>query len=125
LDIDETGTSGRARSGERRSLPLHSLDVSMRQGLVSKVYRIYAAATTSCSARHSSSGWILNPGPGLALPLYLRWLKDHQSKLIPLSDNLVDIVWGSDRPARALNHVFPLLIEFTGITPPEVARLLC
>lgn len=43
-------------------------------------------------------------------------LKDRQSELVSLSDNLVDIVWGSDRPARTLNHVFPLSIEFTGQT---------
>ncbi|KAF9788041.1 Creatinase/aminopeptidase [Thelephora terrestris] len=41
-------------------------------------------------------------------------LKGRQSELVSLSENLVDIVWGTDRPARSLNHVFPLPIKFTG-----------
>lgn len=42
-------------------------------------------------------------------------LNDRKSELVSLSENLVDIVWGSKRPARDLNAVFPLSIEFTGI----------
>jgi len=42
-------------------------------------------------------------------------LKDRKSELVSLSENLVDIVWGSKRPARNLNAVFPLSIKFTGI----------
>ncbi|KAF9653718.1 Creatinase/aminopeptidase [Thelephora ganbajun] len=41
-------------------------------------------------------------------------LKDRQSELVSLSDNLVDIAWGSDRPARTLNPVYPLSTEFAG-----------
>jgi len=44
-----------------------------------------------------------------------RSLKDRKSELVSLSENLVDIVWGSKRPARNLNAVFPLPIKFTGI----------
>lgn len=52
-------------------------------------------------------------------------LKGRQSELVSLSQNLVDIVWGSDRPARDLNHVFPLSIEFTGIDRPGFVLLPC
>ena len=50
-------------------------------------------------------------------------LKDRQSGLVSLSDNLVDTVWGSDRPARTLNPVFPLSIEFSGIVCDTVSPL--
>jgi len=33
--------------------------------------------------------------------------------------NLVDIVWGTDQPARPENPVFPLEIEFAGKTWDE------
>lgn len=49
-------------------------------------------------------------------------LKDRQSELVSLSDNLVDIIWGSDRPARNLNPVFPLSVEFAGIICDKVVQ---
>lgn len=52
-------------------------------------------------------------------------LKDRQSELVSLSENLVDAVWGSDRPARTLNPVFPLSIEFSGALCDEVAPTPC
>ena len=32
------------------------------------------------------------------------------------TENLVDKVWGSDRPARPKSHVFPLEIKYSGMT---------
>lgn len=65
--------------------------------------------------------------------LRLRWvadaeslkksLKDRQSELVSLSNNLVDLVWGSDRPPRSLNPVFPLSMKFTGTVGSKVALI--
>ena len=37
-----------------------------------------------------------------------------ESELVPLSLNLVDEVWGKERPARPTNPVFPLDIKYAG-----------
>ncbi len=42
------------------------------------------------------------------------------SKLIPLSTNLVDEVWGSKRPPRPASKVFALDIKYTGRKLPWV-----
>lgn len=52
-------------------------------------------------------------------------LKDRKSELVSLSDNLVDAVWGSDRPPRTLNAVFPLSKEFTGTIYDKVFQTPC
>lgn len=38
-----------------------------------------------------------------------------KSELVPLSHNLVDIVWGSERPRRPKNLVFPLDVKYSGL----------
>jgi hypothetical protein len=43
-------------------------------------------------------------------------LATRESELVSLSDNLVDLVWGSDRPARPKSVIFPLDIKFSGWT---------
>ena len=39
------------------------------------------------------------------------------SKLVPLSVNLVDEVWGSERPPRPASKVFALDIKYAGKNP--------
>jgi Xaa-Pro aminopeptidase len=46
------------------------------------------------------------------------------SELISLDKNLVDIVWGQDRPARPKSKVFPLEIKYSGVTSQDkIARI--
>ena len=52
-------------------------------------------------------------------------LKDRQSELVSLSDNLVDVVWGSNRPARTLNPVSLLSTKFSGILHDRVVPTPC
>jgi Xaa-Pro aminopeptidase len=52
-------------------------------------------------------------------------LKDRQSELVSLSENLVDAVWGADRPARVLSPVFSLSMEFSGTICDEVLSTPC
>jgi Xaa-Pro aminopeptidase len=50
-------------------------------------------------------------------------LKEKESVLVPTA-NLVDQVWGSERPPRPSNEVFPLEENFTGkSTHDKIARL--
>ncbi|PVG02009.1 putative aminopeptidase P, cytoplasmic [Serendipita vermifera] len=50
-------------------------------------------------------------------------LKEKESVLVP-TENLVDQVWGSDRPPRPSNEVFPLEENFNGkSTHDKIARL--
>ncbi|KAI0691006.1 Creatinase/aminopeptidase [Cerioporus squamosus] len=46
-------------------------------------------------------------------------LEPKQSELVSLSKNLVDLVWGSDRPPRPANTVFPLDAKYSGETHTE------
>ncbi|TFK83165.1 Creatinase/aminopeptidase [Polyporus arcularius HHB13444] len=46
-------------------------------------------------------------------------LEPKQSELVSLSKNLVDLVWGSDRPPRPASKVFPLDVKYSGETPTE------
>lgn len=48
-------------------------------------------------------------------------LAEHGHQLVAVSDNLVDAVWGNDRPARASNPVFTLPVKWTG--KPVSAKL--
>jgi len=50
-------------------------------------------------------------------------LKPLESTLVPTS-NLVDKVWGKERPSRPSNSVFPLEEQFTGKSSKDkIARL--
>ena len=40
-------------------------------------------------------------------------LKPRESELVPIDQNLVDVVW-KDRPARPQNVVHPLDVKYTG-----------
>ncbi|KDQ10491.1 hypothetical protein BOTBODRAFT_36195 [Botryobasidium botryosum FD-172 SS1] len=46
-------------------------------------------------------------------------LKGRKSELVPIDENLVDQVWGSDRPARPQNKIFPLDVKYAGKTSKE------
>lgn len=41
-------------------------------------------------------------------------LKAVESFLIPLSENLVDTVWGAKRPSRPANKIIPLDVKYSG-----------
>ena len=41
------------------------------------------------------------------------------SELVPLSQNPVDVVWGSDRPSRPKNPVFALDVKYSGLNMPR------
>ncbi|KZT24163.1 Creatinase/aminopeptidase [Neolentinus lepideus HHB14362 ss-1] len=41
-------------------------------------------------------------------------LANKNSQLVPLRDNLVDQVWGNERPQRPTNKVFPLKLKYSG-----------
>ena len=34
--------------------------------------------------------------------------------MTPVTDNLIDIIWGSDRPSRSEQNIKPLDIKYTG-----------
>jgi Xaa-Pro aminopeptidase len=38
-----------------------------------------------------------------------------KSELVHLSQNPVDIVWGSERPQRPKNPIFPLDVKYSGL----------
>jgi Xaa-Pro aminopeptidase len=46
-------------------------------------------------------------------------LTESNSELISLEKNLVDIVWGQDRPARPKSKVFPLEIKYSGVSSQD------
>ncbi|EIW74358.1 Creatinase aminopeptidase [Coniophora puteana RWD-64-598 SS2] len=51
-------------------------------------------------------------------------LTPRASELVSLEKNLVDVVWGSERPARPQNKIFPLPDNYTGESlPDKLARL--
>jgi Xaa-Pro aminopeptidase len=37
-----------------------------------------------------------------------------QSQLVPIEENLVDVVWGAERPARPTHPAFALDIKYAG-----------
>jgi hypothetical protein len=41
-------------------------------------------------------------------------LEPRKSELVSLKDNLVDIVWGKERPAQPRNKIFQLDIKYSG-----------
>jgi len=41
-------------------------------------------------------------------------LKPKESELVPLDANLVDQVWGKERPPRPTNPIFPLEVKYAG-----------
>ncbi|KIJ22785.1 hypothetical protein M422DRAFT_39923, partial [Sphaerobolus stellatus SS14] len=51
-------------------------------------------------------------------------LASKQSELVPLSVNLVDEIWGKDRPARPSNLVFPLEVTYAGVSFVDKIRTL-
>jgi len=46
-------------------------------------------------------------------------LAESDSKLISLEKNLVDIIWGKNRPARPKSKVFPLEIKYSGVSSQD------
>ncbi|KAL5476886.1 hypothetical protein ACEPAI_3072 [Sanghuangporus weigelae] len=46
-------------------------------------------------------------------------LEQRESELVPLIKNPVDEVWGSQRPARVKNKVFPLEVKYSGRSSKE------
>ncbi|KAG9311846.1 Creatinase/aminopeptidase [Chiua virens] len=46
-----------------------------------------------------------------------------KSELVPLSQNPVDIVWGSERPRRPKNPVFALNVKYSGLNHSFAAKL--
>jgi Xaa-Pro aminopeptidase len=44
----------------------------------------------------------------------IKKLQPRECTLVPVSENLVDIVWGSERPARPATEVIPLDIKYAG-----------
>ncbi|THH04905.1 hypothetical protein EW145_g5189 [Phellinidium pouzarii] len=46
-------------------------------------------------------------------------LEKKKSKLVPLGENPIDIIWGYDRPVRVKNKIFPLGIKYSGTSFQE------
>jgi Xaa-Pro aminopeptidase len=42
-------------------------------------------------------------------------LVPQNSELVSIDENLVDVVWGKERPAQPCNKVFPLDIKYSGM----------
>lgn len=47
-----------------------------------------------------------------------------QSELVPVEENLVDLVWADDRPARPQNPVFHLDVKYSGKSHSEKLRVV-
>ena len=48
-----------------------------------------------------------------------------KSELVPLSQNPVDIVWGSERPQRPKNPVFALDVKYSGLNASSSSSSIC
>ena len=60
---------------------------------------------------HRSSHLVSNPADAQSLKSSL---EKKESELVPLIENPVDKVWGTQRPARVKNKVFPLTEQYSG-----------